>query len=171
MTTFQHTSNLEKSDIRIFCDDDTRWQKRDIALGGYEDMKKYAEGYLFTIRNTLTLAFHSYMICDVKPLCKYDKKKEPIPGFHAATYWQRHYLPKGGRSFPVDKIQVEHQLTAYVHLEYHGNPRRDVITVSLPLLPVLFPVERLQLTKFYRYVVIRSIQLQPTEHPDIRDTL
>jgi hypothetical protein len=134
-------------------------------------MKKYAEGYLFTIRNTLMLAFHSYMICDVKPLCKYDKKREPIPGFHAATYWQRHYLPKGGRSFPVDKIQVEHQLTAYVHLEYHGNPRRDVITVSLPLLPVLFPVERLQLTKFYRYVVIRSIQLQPTEHPDIRDTL
>jgi hypothetical protein len=171
MTTFQHTSNLEKSDIRIFCDDDTRWQKRDIALGGYEDMKKYAEGHLFTIRNTLTLAFHSYMICDVKPLCKYDKKREPIPGFHAATYWQRHYLPKGGRSFPVDKIQVEHQLTAYVHLEYHGNPRRDVITVSLPLLPVSFPVERLQLTKFYRYVVIRSIQLQPTEHPDIRDTL
>ena len=43
MSHLEPTSDLKSSEIRLFCDNDARWEERDI--GGWKDETKYVEGY------------------------------------------------------------------------------------------------------------------------------
>ena len=43
MSTFDKVSDLKKSEVRVYCDNDKRWKKR--WLWGWKDSKKYVAGY------------------------------------------------------------------------------------------------------------------------------
>jgi hypothetical protein len=91
-------TQLEKSEIRIFCDNDKRWEKRHKSLGGWGDDIKYAESHQSTMIPHTEL--YSGMITYQMPYCS-----ESDTG--AATYSRAAYFEPGtrGKSPSVGRIR------------------------------------------------------------------
>lgn len=105
MSPFTPETDLKKSDIRIFCDNDKRWTKRDESLGGWGDDIKYGNGQPTTA--ITSTKFESGMIVPIMPVCN-------ETGTAAATYSAQKYFAPGqkGKSHSVGKIQLESKLMA-----------------------------------------------------------
>lgn len=142
ITELRHTSDRNKSQIRLYCDNDRRWKERKTRTG-YRDDAKYAERYLPAILFTANVRFHSGMVRERTPVCW----KPPAMG---ATYFHLAKLPKNARApSPGGMKQVEHLLI--VHLAPQKS-HRVAVTVRLPLLPGLPSAETPRLIGLYSYV-------------------
>jgi hypothetical protein len=86
-------SNLKKSEIRLFCDNDKRWGNERPPNGWY-DKTKYAKGGLSTVtRYTEADTFRSEMVTKNQPSCQ----KKLVMG---RAYERRAKAPSD-RTYPI----------------------------------------------------------------------